>query len=38
MQEQLKAIRESVLTELGGIKDSQELDKLRVRVLGRRAN
>ena len=36
MQEQLKAIRESVLTELAGIKDSQELDKLRVRVLGKK--
>ena len=36
MQEQLKAIRESVLAELAEIKDSQELDKLRVRVLGKK--
>ena len=36
MQEQLKAIRESALAELAGIKDSQELDKLRVRVLGKK--
>ena len=36
MQEQLKAIRESVLAELAAIKDSQELDKLRVRVLGKK--
>ena len=36
MQEQLKAIRESVLAELAAIKESQELDKLRVRVLGKK--
>ncbi|MDO4355686.1 MAG: phenylalanine--tRNA ligase subunit alpha [Clostridia bacterium] len=36
MQEQLKAIREKVLADLADIKDSQELDKLRVRVLGKK--
>ena len=36
MQEQLKAIREKVLADLAEIKDSQELEKLRVRVLGKK--
>ena len=36
MQEQLKAIREKVLADLADIKDSQELEKLRVRVLGKK--
>ncbi len=36
MQEQLKAIREKVLADLADIRDSQELDKLRVRVLGKK--
>lgn len=36
MQDQLKAIKEHVIEELKGIQDSNALEQLRVRVLGKK--
>ena len=36
MQDQLKAIREHVIEELKSVQDSNALEQLRVRVLGKK--